>query len=280
MTALQEVQLNLLKEFLSACEKLGLEYFLVCGSAMGAAKFQGFIPWDDDLDVGLPRKDYEVFVQKAQALLPEHVFVQNHRTDPEFPFLYSKLRDSRTTYIEESRKYHNMNHGVYIDVFPIDGHPKAPEEVRRFKREKAFYELRWKTALHYTGWKRPVAAVRNQLVYAACAILGLSRKPADALAEYSRFLAGYELEDSLLWCNYGNKQKELEYAPREQYGQGTMLQFEGLTVRVPEQYDAYLTQKYGAWREDIPQERKKGTHPYLVCDLDRPYTDYAHLIGK
>ena len=280
MTALQQVQFQLLQEFLKVCEKLGLKYYMVCGSVLGAAKFQGFIPWDDDLDVGLPREDYEIFLREAQKLLPEHVFLQNHRTDPEFPFLFSKLRHSGTTYIEACRSHLDMNHGVYIDVFPIDGHPTRPDQMRKFKWQRMFYELRWKTALQYTGWKKPVAWVRNRLVYLACDLTGRSRDSVQALAEYNCFLAGFRLEDSLLWCNYGNKQGTREYAPREQYGEGTFLDFEELQVRVPADYDAYLTQKYGSWREDIPEERKKGMHPYLVCDLERPYTDYAHLYGK
>lgn len=100
MTELQEIEVGLLQQFLSICEKLNLTYYLVCGSALGAVKYGGFIPWDDDIDVALPRKDYERFCREAPELLPEWCFLQNYHSEPQYYLLGSKLRDSRTTYIE------------------------------------------------------------------------------------------------------------------------------------------------------------------------------------
>lgn len=74
MTELQETELELLKQFLLVCEQFKLTYYLVCGSALGAVKYGGFIPWDDDIDVALPRKDYEVFCREAPKMLPEWCF--------------------------------------------------------------------------------------------------------------------------------------------------------------------------------------------------------------
>ena len=76
MNRLQTVELELLKAFVDICEKLGLKYYLVCGTALGAVKYGGFIPWDDDVDVALPREEYRRFLQEAPALLPEHIFLQ------------------------------------------------------------------------------------------------------------------------------------------------------------------------------------------------------------
>ena len=68
MTELQEIEFGLLQQFLSVCEQLNLTYYLVCGSALGAVKYGGFIPWDDDIDVALPRKDYEIFCREAPRI--------------------------------------------------------------------------------------------------------------------------------------------------------------------------------------------------------------------
>ena len=75
MNELQQREFEMLKLFVGICEKLDLKYYLVCGSALGAAKYQGFIPWDDDIDVAMPRNDYETFLQKAQDMLPEWCFL-------------------------------------------------------------------------------------------------------------------------------------------------------------------------------------------------------------
>ena len=73
MTEIQKKSFELLCQFVEICEKLDLEYFLVCGSALGAVKYGGFIPWDDDVDVAMHREDYERFLEQAPKLLPEHM---------------------------------------------------------------------------------------------------------------------------------------------------------------------------------------------------------------
>lgn len=140
MNELQQAEFALLKAFDQVCAKLGLKYFLVCGSALGAAKYRGFIPWDDDIDVALYREDYEIFCAHAAALLPEHLFVQNYRTDPAFPAIYSKLRDSNTTYIEKSARHLPIHHGIFIDVFPLDGYPDGRLARRRLEFFKRLYK--------------------------------------------------------------------------------------------------------------------------------------------
>ena len=97
MTDLQQVEFKLLQAVDIVCKQLNIKYYLICGSALGAVKYSGFIPWDDDLDIGLLRPDYEIFVEKAQELLPNSYFLQNYRTDPAFPQIFSKVRDSNTT---------------------------------------------------------------------------------------------------------------------------------------------------------------------------------------
>ena len=81
MTDLQQVEFKLLQAVDIVCKQLNINYYLICGSALGAVKYSGFIPWDDDLDIGLLRPDYEIFVEKAQELLPNSYFLQNYRTD-------------------------------------------------------------------------------------------------------------------------------------------------------------------------------------------------------
>lgn len=279
MNGLQQCQLRLLEAFLQACRELGLRYYLVCGSALGAVKYGGFIPWDDDVDVAMPRPDYEMFLEKAQAILPEGLFLQNYRTDPQFPLLFSKLRDSGTTCVEAGHKHLRMHHGVHIDIFPLDGYPTEPAEQRVFEKKKAAFERRRKVVLRYNRLKHPTA-VKTNLTYLLYRLFGLYGDTAETLAQYNAFLASYPLEDSQLWCNHGNWQGVLEYAPKNQYGWGAGAKFEGLDVVVPEQMDAYLTQKYGSWREDPPAHKQVSHHSFAVCDLSKPYTHYCTEGGE
>lgn len=268
LNELQKTELDLLIPVVEICRKLDLTYYLVCGSVLGAAKYQGFIPWDDDMDVGLPRPDYERFLQAAPALLPEGYFLQNYRTDPAFPHVFSKLRDSNTTLIEHSLAHLDMNHGVCIDIFPLDGYPARKWEQKVFELRKKVYS--WMQYCALGRGPDPKVEFRNRIFR----LLGYHKRTAKTLAKMDRLYSRYATEGSEVWCNHGNWQGKLEYAPRWHYGVGTELIFEGLAVQVPENYDAYLTQKYGDWRSDPPPEKQASHHSYKVCDVHRPYTDY------
>lgn len=266
MNELQQKEFRLFACFHKVCEELGLTYFLVCGSALGAVKYKGFIPWDDDMDVGMMREDYDRFMREAPALLPEGIFLQNFRSDPAYPLIFAKLRDSGTTYVETGIAHLPVNHGVYIDVFPLDGYPASPVGRRIFELRKRIFRLKLLSALEsdYSPQARLAVTVMR--------LLGFHRRTGRILAKYERMISAYSTETSSIICNHGNWQGKLEYAPREQYGKGTTADFEGIQARVPEQYDAYLTRKYGDWRAELPPEQQVGHHYYTVMDLDTPYT--------
>ncbi|MBQ3006896.1 MAG: LicD family protein [Clostridia bacterium] len=274
MTELQKIELDLLVNFIQVCEKLNLRWYLVCGTALGAVKYGGFIPWDDDVDVALPREDYEIFVEKSQSLLPDGIFLQNSKTDPAFPQLYSKLRNSNTTYIEKSVAHLRMNHGIYIDVFPLDGYPADKKEAKRLERKIHICRLKLSCAYNLDFSKK------EKILYSVERILGYRKRTHKTIKKYNEIISAWPTGKSDIWCNHGNWQGRLEYAPREQYGEGKEVYFEGVKVRVPEKYDEYLTQKYGNWRADIPDEKKVGHHYYFVCDTDKPYTLYIKQGGE
>lgn len=270
MTELQLVEFNLLKSFVSICDELGLTYYLVCGSALGAVKYGGFIPWDDDIDVALPRNDYELFCEKAPKLLPDGYFLQNHKTDRLYPRIYSKLRNSCTTYVEKSTRNLQINHGVFIDIFPLDGYPSDEKEIKRFELRKKLLKLKIECVFDVN-----YGFVRNAF-FTMERLLGFHKNTLKLVERLKRLVSSYSTDNSKLWCNHGNWQGKLEYASREQYGNGVFMKFEDLNVRVPEKYDEYLTQKYGDWRAELPDEEQVGHHFYEICDLERPYTEYVN----
>ena len=270
MNDLQRVEFDLLKNFVHICEKLDLKYFLVCGTALGAVKYKGFIPWDDDIDVALLREDYERFIRQAPALLPEGLFLQNYKSDPAFPQIYSKLRNSQTTYIESLVSGLPINHGVFIDIFPLDGYPEDKKSQDRLDKAK-----RRSWSKQSCGYTYPSHYKRVRLRGFLLRILGCHRRTAAIVARLEKKLTAYPADRSQVLCNHGNSLSSAEYAPRWHYGQGIQGEFEGLTVTIPEYYDAYLTQKYGDWRADLPVNEQKGHHYYQVCDLNMPYTEYV-----
>ena len=275
MTALQEKEFELLKIFLSVCDTMKLTYYMVCGSALGAVKYQGFVPWDDDIDVALPRPDYDQFVREAAKYLPDHVFLQNYQTDAAYPGIGSKLRDSTTTFIEAEAAKLPINHGVYLDIFPLDGYPEDPAEQHALERRR-WHDYRRR----YTGL---VPVLHRDLGLTALSILrqwfGYPIDTAEYCRSTEECIRRTDLSRSRLWCNFANSMSRKEYSPQSHYGEGTWAVFEGERVRIPADYDAYLTQKYGDYNKEVPESEQTSTHASLV-DLERPYTDYIGRLPK
>lgn len=274
MNDLQKTEFEILKTVTEICDRLDITYFLVCGSALGAAKYGGFIPWDDDIDIGMYREDYQKFCEIAPSLLTSCYFLQTYRTDPLFPSIYAKVRDIRTTFIEKTVSELDINHGAYIDIFPLDGYPKRKRESILLEYKKKINILK----LHCVYKFNSEQSFKSKCFFTAERILGFHKRTNKIVGKYEKLISQYSIEDSELICNHGNWQGKLEYAPKWHYGEGVWATFEGLKVRIPENYDAYLTQKYGDWRADLPEEQKQGHHYYEIMDLERPYTDYIEKL--
>ncbi len=255
MTQTQKISFELLCQFEEICRKLDLEYFLVCGSALGAVKYSGFIPWDDDVDVAMRREDYERFLSEAPKLLPDHMVLQNIHTNEAFPLLMTKLVNTETTLIEKSYLQLPIHHGIFLDIFPLDGYPAKKLEGKVLELRKWIYNKLRCFAYQY-GYRR-------------FHLNGIMRR-------YEAMLKAYRCDGSAVICNHGNWQGKLEYSPAEELGKGAWFSFEGLSVRVPEDYDSYFTRKYGPWRQEPAEEQQVSHHDFLKCDPARSYRSYLY----
>lgn len=121
---LQLAELEILDEFVRVCQAHDLRYYLVGGTLLGAVRHQGFIPWDDDIDVAMPREDYDRFAQIASEELGPQYFYQCPDTDPHYFLTYAKVRKNGTEVCEERFRNSKFHKGVFIDIFPLDFCPK------------------------------------------------------------------------------------------------------------------------------------------------------------
>lgn len=268
MNELQKVEFDLFCCFAEICEKLNLNYFLVCGSALGAARHGGFIPWDDDFDVGMYREDYNKFMELAPALLPEGIFLQNHKTDPKYAHAFAKLRNSNTTYIEKSAVGMDINHGIYMDIFPLDGCPESVSERKKLTLKKKYYRT-----LLASAFKLP-ESFKGKLLIITLRVFGFHKRTVKTIEKYEALISKYPVEGSKLICNHGTWYGEKDYISAEFYGKGSDAMYEGIKVRVPEKCEDYLTALYGDWRTPPPPEKQRGHHFYEICDTEKPYTVY------
>lgn len=122
---MQLLELDMLKEFDRVCRKHDIKYTVLGGTMLGAVRHSGFIPWDDDADLGMLREEYEKFKKVMSELNPNICYFQDHTTDPNYRWGYGKLRRKGTEYVRVGQEHLKCKTGIFIDVFPLDDCPKS-----------------------------------------------------------------------------------------------------------------------------------------------------------
>ena len=256
--------MELLKDFIAVCEKLGLRYYAIGGTALGVVRHGGYIPWDDDIDVAMMREDYEIFLKEGQSLLKDGYFLQTFDTDG-FPGNYAKIRDENTTFVETSVEHLPISHGVYIDIFPLDYYPE---------HSKLFHIMHKLTTVRLgDAYKTKGAKLRTKAVRAILRIIWPSLKKTVEINE-KLFTS---VKKTNIMANYCGAWGKKEIMPSEWFGEGKKLMFEGMEVNAPDEYDKYLTQMYGDYMQFPPEEQRVGHHYVDAFDADKPYSEYVNF---
>jgi lipopolysaccharide cholinephosphotransferase len=167
-----------------------------------------------------------------------------------------------------------MNHGIYMDIFPLDGYPEEASEQKRLAKLKRRY---LRNARCGFDMPRPL---KGRIYAALLKSFGCHKRTSKILAKYEALISRYPVNGAKTICNHGTWYGERDYISAEYYGEGSDTMYEGIKVRVPEKCDEYLTALYGDWRTPPPQEKQKGHHYYDVCDTEKPYQEYINRMKK
>lgn len=117
---LHNVEIEILDEIVAICEKHNLKYYLIGGTLLGAVRHGGFIPWDDDLDIGMPREDYEEFLKIASKELDNQYMIDNKNTNKKYYLNFTKIRKRNTVFEQDFQVNYDGPKGIWIDIFPVD----------------------------------------------------------------------------------------------------------------------------------------------------------------
>lgn len=250
------VEMDLLSAFIKVCQKYDLTYFAESGTLLGAIRHGGFIPWDDDIDIVMPRRDYDTLCSIAEESFNHPYFFQTEYTDPgSARNNHAQLRNSDTTGIlhAELQKQYRFNQGIFIDIFPLDELPPASErriffETLRDLREKSWIYTHEVMRIDYTGdnvyYKQFDSLVKSYNGTGASKIGMLS----------------YSLD----------KRDNLHDAA--DYSKAIVVPFENMEIAVPIGYKNVLRTTYGIWKEFRIGISGHGT---VFFDVDHSYKEYV-----
>ena len=256
---LQLYELELLKTFAEICEKNDLKYYLIGGTMLGAVRHKGFIPWDDDIDVGMPRKDYQRFMEIAGDDIPSHYIFLNYRKDRDYLRYFSRLVDTRVKVYNDSNT-DTLVENAWMDIFPLDGTPD-----NAFLRNLWFYSLCVNRVMYHfscfeqmVNLNRPGRPKYQQMIirFGKMFKIGRRRDSKAILDKIDRKLQKYSFEDSRYVMNFFGAYVKKEVVPRAWFGDNSKYQFEDVMLNGPTQYDIYLRQFYGDYTIPPSDEHK------------------------
>ena len=265
MNEFKKCILNILLWFHQYCDEHNLRYYLVEGTMLGAARHEGFIPWDDDIDVGMPRADYEELKKLMGSSVHDGKYMLETEDSERKEYLvpFGKIYDVTTRLVEQRRIPVVM--GAYIDVFPLDGIGESMEEANKNFKEIAFRHdiLTSRAVVIREGRKW----YKNLAVRLFQALPGFIINEKKLLQKINDMCKERSFDTSKYVGNLVSTYRAKEIMPRETYGQPKLYTFEGHRVYGVADAEGYLTTLYGDWRKLPPEDKRRSAHTMEQVDL-------------
>jgi len=263
-----EILLNMLKWFHDFCIDNNLNYYVIGGTMLGAIRHKGFIPWDDDIDVGMPRRDYDEFIRLTSKEKNGRYIVEiADRDKKDFHYTYAKIYDTQTTLIEKAR--YEIKRGVYIDLFPLDGIGNSEVEAR--KNYKIILRKRniLLTMVCAINSKRSI--YKNAAIIVGRLIPRFIFKPYNIIQSIDNLCRKHDFYNCSIVGNLVGNWGYREVMKREFFGRPTEYKFENITVLGVENPDEYLKCLYGDYMKLPPEEKRVSNHDYIYRNLNESY---------
>ena len=252
----QKLEVYILKEINRICTKYNIKYMAGYGTLIGAVRHQGFIPWDDDMDLCMLREDFQRFKTACLKEFGNEFFYQSNDTDPEYFLLYDKIRLNGTMFRETHVAKYNINHGVYIDIFPIDYLPR--KKMQWFLQYYGFHFFRTGVMAKYMmldarkGKKRALFTILR-LLYAPFSLQFLYNKA-------QHFAMKYDGKKSPYASNFYTPFRKKDIFKTSLYTNTRNVDFEDTQISIPDDYHTMLSKLYGDYMKLPPVEKQNTRH--------------------
>lgn len=265
MKLIWAVLIDMYLAFAEVCEKYGLRYYVVWGSLLGAVRHNGFIPWDDDFDVAMPREDYDEFLKIAKKHFHSPLFLQTPYTDPGYFVSWAKLRNSTTTAISKMTNHRRFNQGLFFDIFPMDDCDvdKMVEE-----REEIYIRLkRLGVAMRYGNPFLGERQIQDEKKY-------WTDNPLKEYEEMEKIASSHSGMDNYYVAVLTAGDLIKKVWPKKLFEKSKKHVFENIEVIIPAGYDELLTISYGNYMQYPPVEKRGVKHDDLIFDPHKAYSEY------
>lgn len=277
MNQLQERILDIFKTVAQICDDHQIPYYAIGGTMIGAARHQGFIPWDDDLDIAVPIEHFDRLMEELEKNLPEHLKLYRSADKEYCGLIFIKVIDERTTFIEkECLEYPDMYRGVFVDIMPISGVPANRLAQKIFvTRVLLLAKLNYYRRLPPKEMAKKITKAMSYILHLFAGVI-----PYNAFSDrWMKLLQKYPLyqaeKTGYVWSQ---KLKKLVFDAEDFHGT-VLLDFEDTKISCPKGWENYLTVQFGDYMALPPVEEQVGKHDGIV-DLGKSYHYYLkHGIG-
>lgn len=271
MSELHEIINKCLIEFDKICKQYNLEYYMLGGTMLGAVRHQGIIPWDDDADIGLPRKDYEKLIEVMSHISNSNYILRNYRNSKNCPFSFSRFEDKNTTLIEKDRGGSDYVGGIYIDIFPLDG-------TSHFYLLRKLHSLRilFYRYVFYATFAE-LDANRSFIKYIIIKLIknyGDSNKIAKKL---DKIISKYDYSKSHYVCNHLGRWQQKETIEKKFFAPPKKYLFNNYYLNGVNDAKKYLTSLYGEDYMTPPSRNNMiGHHIPKYINTNLSFKDYKN----
>ncbi len=269
MQETQAISLEILKVIADICEEQNFRYFLIYGTLIGAIRHHDYIPWDDDVDIMMPRPDYDRFLSYMYEHIDEYpnLRVFNHDVCKEYPYMITRISDQCYKIVMENEKEYGM--GVFVDVYPYDGLGQTKKEAVNYGlKGDHLSSLCYQATRDHFAMETTTSLVRKAVklpVYLFSKAVGKERfqKKLESLARVKDYDSS-KFVGCVIWLSWGEKDIYL----RKWFDEYIMMPFGKYEFRVPKEYDRILRHIYGDYMQLPPEKDRVGHHFYKVYERE------------